>query len=254
MMHVLSTAELLNVWEQGNLQTPLQRALLLLAAACPEKSFQELAQLSLGQRDGLLLSLREKTFGEQLNSVVVCPKCTEKVELNFKTTDLVISSAQEVPEVQSLTVDEYTVQFHLPNSQDMAAIAGDHSLGVVDTLNPTLSPTLQLLEQCLEHISYQGQEVALEQLPPSVINAIQTQMAETDPQADIQINLECPVCGNSWQTLFDIVSFFWSEINTWAKRTLYEVHLLASAYGWGESDIIALSPQRRNLYLEMIRL
>lgn len=252
-MRVLSTADLLNIWEQGNLQSPLKQALLLLTSACPEKSFEELTKLRLGQRDRLLLTLRELTFGEQLISVVNCPKCGEQVELNFKTTDIIVSSVQEVPDVQLLTLDDgYTVQFHLPNSEDIMAIAKHNSLGIASSLNPTLAQTL-LLEQCVEQISYQEQEQSLNQLPLSVINAIQTRMAEADPQADIQLVLECPVCRYSWQTLFDIVSFFWSEINTWAKQTLYEVHLLASAYGWSESDILALSPQRRKLYLEMIR-
>ena len=76
-------------------------------------------------------------------------------------------------------------------------------------------------------------------------------MAETDPQADVQLALACPACGHTWQATFDIVSFFWSEINAWAYHTLREVHGLALAYGWTETDILALSPQRRQLYLEM---
>jgi hypothetical protein len=32
-----------------------------------------------------------------------------------------------------------------------------------------------------------------------------------------------------------------------------EVHLLASAYGWRESDILAMTPWRRQLYLELVQ-
>ena len=78
------------------------------------------------------------------------------------------------------------------------------------------------------------------------------QMALADPQADVQLNLSCPACNHHWQSVFDIVSFFWSEIHAWAQRTLREIHALASAYGWREADILALSPRRRQLYLEMI--
>ena len=40
--------------------------------------------------------------------------------------------------------------------------------------------------------------------------------------------------------------------DAWALRTLAEVHRLASAYGWREQDILALSPARRQLYLGMV--
>jgi hypothetical protein len=77
-------------------------------------------------------------------------------------------------------------------------------------------------------------------------------MVQADPQADVQLALTCPACGHQWEATFDIASFFWSEIDSWAHRILREVHTLASAYGWREADILAMSPQRRQLYLEMV--
>ena len=54
--------------------------------------------------------------------------------------------------------------------------------------------------------------------------------------------------------MFDIVSFFWAEIDAWARRVLREVNVLARAYGWRESDILALSPVRRQIYLSMVQV
>jgi hypothetical protein len=51
----------------------------------------------------------------------------------------------------------------------------------------------------------------------------------------------------------DIASYLWSEIHAWAGRMLRDVHALAAAYGWREADILAMSPWRRQAYLEMIR-
>lgn len=90
------------------------------------------------------------------------------------------------------------------------------------------------------------------QLPESVITALSQRMAGADPQADVHLALDCPDCGHQWRAAFDIVSFFWSEIGVWAKRVLREVHILASAYGWREDDILAMSPWRRQVYLEML--
>ena len=56
----------------------------------------------------------------------------------------------------------------------------------------------------------------------------------------------------SWAVMFDVVSFFWSEICVQAKRLLREVHTLARAYGWREVDILGMSTARRQFYLEMV--
>jgi hypothetical protein len=77
-------------------------------------------------------------------------------------------------------------------------------------------------------------------------------MEEADPLTAMQLALSCPECGYQWQTAFDIESFFWSEINAWANRMLHEVHTLALRYGWREMDILAMSPWRRQFYLNMV--
>jgi hypothetical protein len=65
------------------------------------------------------------------------------------------------------------------------------------------------------------------------------------------LDFACPSCGHEWQSLFDIAAFFWAEIAAQARRLLREVHQLASAYGWREADILAMSARRRRAYLEM---
>jgi hypothetical protein len=81
---------------------------------------------------------------------------------------------------------------------------------------------------------------------------IARRMADCDPRANIELALECPACGHNWEALFDVVSFFWKEIEAWSRRVLGEVHALASAYGWTEREILALSPWRREFYLQMV--
>ena len=78
------------------------------------------------------------------------------------------------------------------------------------------------------------------------------QMAARDPLAEIELALACPACGHQWQLVFDIASFLWLKIEMQARRLLREVHALARAYGWREADILALSPGRRQAYLEMV--
>jgi len=72
-----------------------------------------------------------------------------------------------------------------------------------------------------------------------------------DPQAHLVFDLQCAECGHAWKETFDIGSFLWAELEDLAVRTLHDVHALATAYGWTEEQILALSPARRALYLSM---
>jgi hypothetical protein len=91
------------------------------------------------------------------------------------------------------------------------------------------------------------------QLPATVRDALARRMGELDPQADVHTRVVCPECAHAWQAVFDIVSFLWAELDGWAQRFLRDVHVLASAYGWREDDVLALSPWRRQIYLQLAR-
>ncbi len=65
--------------------------------------------------------------------------------------------------------------------------------------------------------------------------------------------MECPTCDHAWDEIFDIVSFFWAELDAWAHRVLHDVHVLARAYAWSEAEILALPPLRRQYYLELVQ-
>ena len=241
-MHALSALKLLSVWERAVGQTPVERSLALLAAACPEHAPEDLARLSVGQRDRLLLTLREQTFGSRLVSRTRCQRCGEPLELTFDVSDI---CAPETAAAAALTLQagDYEVQFRLPNSLDLSAAADCHNMADGEQL---------LLARCLLRVTEDGRERVAAELPGPVREAVVRRMAEADPQADVQLALACPACGHHWLAVFDIVSYFWSEINAWAQRVLREVHTLAAAYGWREEDILAMSPLRRQIYLEMV--
>lgn len=241
-MRALSAADLLTVWERGVGQSPAQRALTLLSLACADKSVERLGQFSVDQRDAHLLALREQTFGPQLASIATCPVCGVRLEFCLNGADIT-SPLSEGGDALTLNHGGYEVQFRLPNSLDLATLdpASD------DQTNRRL-----LLQRCVITTRRAGEEVMTAELPDELLAAIAQGMAEADPQADVRLALTCPECHHAWQTPLDIVSYFWTEIRAWVSRTLREVHTLAAAYGWRESEILALSPYRRQAYLEMI--
>ena len=242
-MHSLSPSALLEVWEKGMTQPAPQKALLLLSAAFPEESPATLAQCSIGQRNALLLTLREWLFGPQFVSVATCPACGERLELQFESSDIRVSPPDEPAESLALEVAGYAVQFRLPNSADLATVQGLE--------DPTVAQQA-LLERCLLSVQRGGEETPVAKLPAEVVTAMAEAMEQADPLANIELALSCPACEHQWQALLDILAYVWSELDAWARRVLREVHYLASAYGWSEHEILNMRPWRRQIYMEMI--
>lgn len=242
-MRGLSAAELLTVWERGFSKSTAERGLILLAIAHPEEDIGLLAQMSIGQRNAQLMTLREQTLGAEMLSVVTCPSCRNTLELNFTVADILQPINLQPADILSLRMSDYQIKFRLPNSEDLIAISA---------ITEISDAAKQLRNRCVLEATYHEQMIAVDELPDTINQSLIKRMEQIDPHADIQLRINCPYCGHSWDSPFDILAFFWQELTVWAHRLLREVHQLAFAYGWREVDILAMSPQRRKLYLEMI--
>ena len=241
-MLALNATNLLTAWEQGVAQHPLQRAVTLLALAWPQKSTDEWARVSIGERDRLLLQLRQELFGASLEALASCPKCGERLELTFSTQDLLAQGTELVTSSETLRFNSggYEVDYRLPTTHDLLAVAG----------NPGEARKL-LMERCVEARN-DGVAISASALPDAMVKVLGQKMADADPQAEVQILLTCPACSHHWPTVFDVLSYLWGEIEDWAQRLLQDVHSLATAYGWSERDILSMSATRRRLYLELV--
>lgn len=244
-MHAPDAAKLLDVWERG-LRLPLQRKVLaLLSASQPDTSSEALAALSIGQRDALLLNMREQLFGSNFEALSFCPKCGERVEAAFQASD--IRAAPQAAAAQALTLDagDCRITFRPPATQDLLAIPENTDAAAARRM---------LIARCVvEARDAQGERVDDRGLPEAAIAALAAHVAQADPQADIELALSCPACRHAWPAVFDIASFLTREIHAWAQCLLRDVHALARGYGWSEAAILALSPTRRQIYLDLVR-
>jgi hypothetical protein len=241
-MYPLSEVELLEVWERGREVPVSRRGLRLLTASCPERDADEIARLSIGQRDARLLVLRRRLFGEQLVCLGTCPSCRERLESTVEAGHLMPANELEDVPFLDVVADGYEIRARLPNTLDLLALdlAGGAPGGQ------------QLLERCLVSVRKAESEVLIAELPTSVLQAVEQRMAEMDPLADLQVELSCPACGHRWEEVFDIGAFLWAEIDGWAQGVLREVHVLASSYGWTEEESLRVGPRRRRQYLELV--
>ncbi|GGA88721.1 T4 family baseplate hub assembly chaperone [Puia dinghuensis] len=242
-MRTLSAWELLQVWEDGVPFSPMGRSLHLLGAACSVADMDSIAELSIGERDARLLLLREWLFGTKLFNRINCPRCGEPAEWAIQTSDIRLQEprADAMASVFELSRGELRLQFRLPNSHDLIRAASGE-----------LSDPRRLLAGCVLTVNGEEKDLAPADLPDEMWEALEMQMEEQDPQADIRMMIGCPACGHQWETHFDIGVYLWAEVENWAHRILREVYLLARAFGWSEYDILTMTPKRRQLYLEML--
>lgn len=242
-MNMPSSSELLHTWDAGSGRDHTSRALLLLQTACPEPVDGDPADLNVGRRDGLLLDLREGLFGSQIDAFERCPECGADLEFTFDVADIRAGDIAVVDGPVGVEIDGYNLLARLPTSRDLYAISGCRDLH--DARD-------QLMARCLLDVDESGQSPPYTELPIIVRDELARALSLADPQAVVTLALECAVCGHDWQTHFDIVEYLWAEMEQLGRRMLRDVHTLATSYGWSESAILALSPQRRRIYLEMV--
>ncbi len=248
-MRLLSPTDLLSVWEDGSTQHPLDRALTILAAACPESPRRELARLSVGRRDSLLFAARALSSGPLLAGLHECPSCGAQNVFEFDGREAFDQREQfgrreqEAERVFELREGDFAAEFRLPDSLDLACALRRADAG---------DARAELLRRCVLRAQFDGHETRGDELPPQLAEAVESAMAERDPQADVRLDLTCEACAHTSQIGLDMAAFFWAEIAAAAKRVMRDVHTLARAYGWDEPTVLALGPARRQFYLEMV--
>jgi hypothetical protein len=235
-IRVPPNATLLDAWDDARAQHPLDRALTLLRAFTG-RSRRGLAELSIGERDELLRETRRRVFGDRLEAVCACEHCGEANEFDVDAALLPHSHGREAVPVVSVARDGdgNTVTARLPNSLDLAAVAALEDEEAARAL----------AARCLL-----SGEAELDQRTAERLDAT---LSEAQPIAALDITFACSVCGEPNAVPFDAATFLWNDVAEVCRRLILDVDALASAYSWSESEILALSAQRRAAYVQLGR-
>jgi len=240
MATIVSPAELLNAWERGYGRSLVEQGLQLLALALPGGDRASLESISIGERNRLLLLLRARLFGSLISCIDRCPQCATHLEIEFSLGSL-MDDRPPIARQISATWSSHRISVRLPTSRDLCAI---------QNVPEGASRQRALLQQCL---------LSNDSIPPpdawpqELVEKVAVKLAAADPGCDTALPLSCGNCGKSWHRRFDIVSYLWAEIDRHAQRLVSEIARIATAYGWSENDILALSDWRRRLYLDLAR-
>jgi len=232
-----SDAELLDVLEWGDGLSSPERAILLAVA---QDRDLDAGILPLGVRNAVILKLRRHLFGPTIEVYDTCVHCREGASLEVSCAALDQVGAHGRDGAFEVRVGTYEIVCRPPTATDLVTAARAESART------------SLLESTIVRARRGGATIPAAALPAEVVSEVGRALAEADPLAEIELTATCAACGGSWNTVLDISDFVWQELRQWGRRLLWEVHVLASAYGWPEREILSVPSRRRQAYLGLV--
>jgi hypothetical protein len=234
---------LIEVWDRGRGGSSGYRGLLLAKLAYPSLATESIGERSVGWRDYWLYDLRRRLFGPEIRSDAHCPGCGAGVEVALDIASLGLVEPAAQAEV-GVVLDQTRLRFRLPSVADLV------SLPITSTTQNSSELCRWLVERCLLDDAVDvGDSSWWDEDALSVVSAA---MADADPIAEVLLRLACAECDNLWKEPLDILQYLWLEIELTVLSIIGDVITLASAFGWTEHDVLALSPARRHLYVEQV--
>jgi hypothetical protein len=240
-MPKLDGAAILSIWERGTAQSLGQRALTLLALN--EVAPEDARAMPVGTRDAELLRGRRLLFGDRIEAVTACEACGEELDVLLSVEELLRGVRPAAVDEVFARVNGRLVRFRIPCAGDLAALRD------VDDVE---SGVALLLDRCLSGADVDGAPIPPEDLSPEITAMLEFELAAADPGAEMRLVSTCPTCRAQNDALFDIPSLLWKEMHRLANDVLWDIHTLASAYGWDEQTILKLTPARRRFYLDAL--
>ncbi|MEV7323508.1 hypothetical protein [Streptomyces sp. NPDC093970] len=208
-------------------------------------------QLLVADRQYLLLRLRRATFGDRVAADLVCPwpDCGRRVSIGFSIDGVPVEEARERAPAHTITASDGTeIAFRLPTGADQEELSDHLAVNEAETLTG-------LLARCVLRIGGQdgppGRE-AVAALPAAVRAEVEQAMRERAPSVEQTLEAECPECGRTFLAPFDVHRFFFGELRTDAGALYREVHYLAYHYHWSETEIMAMTRDRRHTYIDVL--
>jgi hypothetical protein len=208
---------------------PARRVSGLVAAAVESLDdlepvgLDEARSLTVGDRDRVLLALRAALVGDEMECVFEC-SCGEALELTVSVRELLGRAAPEPAPLEEGGV--------------RAATGADHEQAALRALEDPAAAADELVRACM--------------LDGGDVDAAARRLEELDPGAEILLRGPCPACGAAVAAVLDPGAYLWKELEDRRARLELDVHSLASHYHWSEAEIVALAPQRRARYIELI--
>jgi hypothetical protein len=158
--------------------------------------------MHLGDRDYLLLRIRQIELGDAIHQVVRCPGCGQKVDVDFLISELPVRRLTAPEPAYSLTLGGVPARVRLPTGADQEAIE------TLALTNPVAANTLLFSRVVIE---YDGRKPAPDEVrnwSPAVRAELAAWLDGHAPGPDLFLDLACPHCRSDLSYAFDLYGFF----------------------------------------------
>jgi hypothetical protein len=191
--------------------------------------------LTVGDRDYLVLKIHEATFGEKLSLLLVCPRegCGAKMDLDLAVADIPVEEREVRPSYRLALEGMAEVEFRLPRGGDQEALAEAGDAG-------------DLRERLLDACLLSGTRA------PGSSEAFGEAIEQLAPRVESELEVACPECGQRFEAELDVVSLLLQELARGRAGFDREIHLLALHYHWPLRELLSLTRPRRRRFLRLL--
>ncbi|GAA2758346.1 hypothetical protein [Actinopolymorpha rutila] len=227
----LTAAVLLDAWEAAAAVSGQRRGAMLVDRL---GLVVNALDAPLAQRDAALLDLYRSVFGDRAEMVMDCTSCGKALEVDL---DLAVFAGAGTSEVTCVVSGSREYELRALTTRDLVAAAA------------APDPAATLLARTVRRTD--GTAVAAADLPAGDLDLLDVASERLAGPAGVVVSARCPACGAPVRGGLDVAALGWSRLDRWAGDRLAEVATLARAYGWTEAEVLALTPARRAVYLEL---
>lgn len=233
-MATVSLAMLFDHWPTSSGAAAHGRLAALLRALGADADL--LASETLGARNRRLIALHDDCVDGEIEAQVACASCATANGFVVPKDAMRLLPPAAPDAVIAVEHGARDLAFRVPTMADIAAIAEAGDL------------RLALLDRCALGPDHRSAA----ELDPVVLEAIEAEFDRADPLASIVVESSCSGCGTAIAASVDLAAFVASDLDRLHAALFRDIDMLASAYGWGEAEILALPAARRTRYVTMI--
>lgn len=193
-------------------------------------------ELALCDCDRLCASIYIDCFGEFIEGRLTCNGCRELFEMKFSIVDLMRDIMDPIgeadgPDERGTFTSPSGRRFRLPTARDHQEIAGLDADAAIAALRA----------RCV-----------VDGDPSDIPQDLETSMERVGPTLDRDLDAVCPHCGATQAVRFDIQSYLFRALGYERHFLLYEIHRIATAYGWTYEETLGLTREDRRKLVRLI--